>query len=282
MKKRIIRGLSAILFTLSCSTLIAFASLADTPGTVNGSVDSVTDSQIGGWAWNSEDMDEIINVELHIYPSGSSEEIHTGSVKAEQYRHDLHTAYKDGYHGFQYDIDWLSLEGTSFDIKAYAVSKTERVLLSGISSYTKRQAASRLLRKKQHFRNNRNNMVPGFVMETSANEAAETQAAASEAQVTPVTTSLGIFTTSGYCSCEKCSSGYGLTYSGTVPQANHTISADITKLPIGTRVMIGDIIYTVEDIGSKVTGNKIDIYYASHEEALNHGLQEVEVFLVEE
>ena len=141
MKKRIIRGLSAILFTLSCSTLIAFASLADTPGTVNGSVDSVTDSQIGGWAWNSEDMDEIINVELHIYPSGSSEEIHTGSVKAEQYRHDLHTAYKDGYHGFQYDIDWLSLEGTSFDIKAYAVSKTERVLLSGISSYTKRQAA---------------------------------------------------------------------------------------------------------------------------------------------
>ena len=83
--------------------------------------------------------------------------------------------------------------------------------------------------------------------------------------------SLGIFTTSGYCACSSCSGTNTLTYSGTVPQADHTISADL----------IGDIVYTVEDMGSGVDGNLIDIFYATHEDAWNHGLQEQEVFLAE-
>ncbi|MFR2847746.1 MAG: 3D domain-containing protein [Hungatella hathewayi] len=77
--------------------------------------------------------------------------------------------------------------------------------------------------------------------------------------------SLGIFKTTGYCSCEKCSKGSGLTYSGTTPTPNHTISADLTLLPLGTKVKINDIVYTVEDMGGGVDGRKIDIYYGSHE-----------------
>ena len=92
--------------------------------------------------------------------------------------------------------------------------------------------------------------------------------------------SLGLFITSGYCTCELCSSGENLTFSGTVPQANHTVSADLTLLPINTKVIINDIVYTVEDKGSSVIGNHIDIFYASHEEAVAHGIQEAEVFLV--
>lgn len=92
--------------------------------------------------------------------------------------------------------------------------------------------------------------------------------------------SLGVFKTTGYCNCEKCSNGTGLTYSGTAPTANHTISADLSILPLGTKVRIGDIIYTVEDIGGGVDGHKIDIYYSSHEDALAHGLSSAEVFLV--
>lgn len=94
--------------------------------------------------------------------------------------------------------------------------------------------------------------------------------------------SLGLYFTSGYCTCEICSSGESLTFSGTVPQANHTISADLTILPLNTKVIIDDIVYTVEDKGSSVVGNRIDIYYDSHEEAVAHGLKEVEVFLVKE
>lgn len=93
--------------------------------------------------------------------------------------------------------------------------------------------------------------------------------------------SLGTFVTTGYCSCEECSGGFGLTYSGTVPQARHTISADISLFPVGTLLMIDDIIYTVEDIGSDVIGNHIDIYYDNHEDAVAHGRQMQEVFTVE-
>lgn len=99
-----------------------------------------------------------------------------------------------------------------------------------------------------------------------------------------VPVSLGMFTVTGYCSCEICcpSSVSKLTYSGTEPQPDHTVSADIDIFPIGTRLMIDDIIYTVEDIGSNVTENKIDIFYATHEEALAHGTTTAEVFAVPE
>lgn len=93
--------------------------------------------------------------------------------------------------------------------------------------------------------------------------------------------SLGMFTTTGYCNCSKCSGGFNMTYSGTVPKANHTLSADINHYPIGTKLMINGIIYTVEDIGSSVIDNKVDIYYSSHQEAVAHGMKQEEVFMVE-
>ncbi len=95
-------------------------------------------------------------------------------------------------------------------------------------------------------------------------------------------TSQGMFTTTGYCNCSNCSGGHNLTYSGTVPQARHTISADINVYPIGTKLMIDDVIYTVEDMGSSVKENWIDIYYGSHEEAVAHGMKTQEVFSVVE
>lgn len=98
----------------------------------------------------------------------------------------------------------------------------------------------------------------------------------------PQKISLGIFTTTGYCSCEVCSTGNNLTYTETMPQAGHTIAADITIFPIGTKLMIGETIYTVEDIGSSVTRNKIDIFYATHQEAAEHGVKQEEVFAVYE
>lgn len=93
--------------------------------------------------------------------------------------------------------------------------------------------------------------------------------------------SLGIVTTTGYCNCSICSGGHGLTYSGTVPKANHTISADIDLFPIGTKLMIHGTVYTVEDIGGAVEGNKIDIYYDNHEDAMAHGSKQEEAFRVE-
>lgn len=98
----------------------------------------------------------------------------------------------------------------------------------------------------------------------------------------PKETSLGTFTITGYCGCSKCSGSHGLTYSGTVPTANHTISADLNLFPLGTKLKIDGIIYTVEDKGSAVKGKTLDIYYDTHDEALAKGRYSAEVFLMNE
>ena len=90
--------------------------------------------------------------------------------------------------------------------------------------------------------------------------------------------SYGVFKISAYCDCEKCCGDYVYTYSGTVPKENHTISADLNQFPLGTKLCINGIVYTVEDKGSSVTKNRLDIYFDTHEEALDYGLQKAEVF----
>ncbi len=89
--------------------------------------------------------------------------------------------------------------------------------------------------------------------------------------------SLGLFSATAYC---PRSGKQSLTYSGTIPQPNHTLSADITILPLGTKVMIDDVVYTVEDIGSGVKGNTVDIFFGSYAEAINFGRQTKELFQV--
>ncbi len=88
--------------------------------------------------------------------------------------------------------------------------------------------------------------------------------------------SLGMFITTGYSSSEEST----LTCSGTIPKARHTIAADLSLFPVGTKLMLNDIIYTVEDCGSAVIGKHIDIFYDTEEEASSHGKKTEEVFSV--
>lgn len=86
---------------------------------------------------------------------------------------------------------------------------------------------------------------------------------------------LGRFKLSGYCACEKCGTGTGLTYSGKKVRANHTVAADLSVLPLGTYVILegleeGDThnydgVYQVEDKGGGVKGKHLDIYQTTHD-----------------
>lgn len=89
---------------------------------------------------------------------------------------------------------------------------------------------------------------------------------------------LGSFDVTAYCGCDGCSKGNALTYAGTKPKADHTISADLDVFPLGTQLVIDGTVYTVEDTGSGVDGNHLDIYFDSHEEALEYGRQTEEVY----
>ena len=83
------------------------------------------------------------------------------------------------------------------------------------------------------------------------------------------------FIATGYCNCSKCGGGSGRTAMGTIPQANRTVAMP-KGYSFGTKIEIqGMGTYIVEDRGGAIKGNKIDIYFNSHKEALNFGKRTV-------
>lgn len=93
--------------------------------------------------------------------------------------------------------------------------------------------------------------------------------------------SLGIFRTTGYCPCYRCSEGWGRrTSTGATATSGHTVAVDPRVIPYGTKLMIEGVIYTAEDRGGGVKGNHIDIFFDSHTQTRQHGSRQQEVFLV--
>ena len=87
-----------------------------------------------------------------------------------------------------------------------------------------------------------------------------------------------------YCSCEKCCNQWALnrpkdengneivyTASGTVAKQGRTIAADPKFYPYGTKVIFDGVEYTVEDCGGAIKGNRIDVYFDNHKDALIFG-----------
>lgn len=94
------------------------------------------------------------------------------------------------------------------------------------------------------------------------------------------TVSLGVYKITAYCGCAKCCGKTdGITASGTHVTAGRTIAAP-PEIPFGTQIIINGHTYTVEDRGGAIKGNRIDIYFETHEEALAFGVQYVEIFKV--
>lgn len=83
-----------------------------------------------------------------------------------------------------------------------------------------------------------------------------------------------------YCSCSKCcGKTTGTTASGTKATAGRTVAAS-SKFAFGTKVNIGGHIYTVEDRGGAISGNRIDVYVNSHAQALQWGVKYLPVSVV--
>ena len=102
----------------------------------------------------------------------------------------------------------------------------------------------------------------------------------------------------GYCKCKKCCSWkrnwygkaviakgpskgtkkkIGVTASGTKATPG-TIAADTRAYPFGTLMYIPGYGYgNVEDRGGAIKGEKIDLYFKTHQQALNWGRRKVPV-----
>ena len=84
------------------------------------------------------------------------------------------------------------------------------------------------------------------------------------------------FSATGYCKCSKCcGKSTGRTASGATAQAGVTVAMP-SKYAFGTKVEIkGMGTYIVQDRGGAIQGNRIDIFFNSHQEALNFGRRTV-------
>lgn len=296
MKTRLRHGFTSSLLALAASAMCFFPSYAETKGTLNPE----TSPAISGWAMDTENPDTPVSVILCLYTDGSTESAELAKVTADQHRND-DTETEGNGHAFSYTVDWNALEGTEFVIEAYVETEDGKDKLDGMLSYKKETVIPPIPGSGEAD----NSDADSGQEEAQANESAAAEPAKADAsqdtKKSPAASGpateiagtysgasgkkgayLGQFTATAYCNCsECCSGGFSLTYSGTVPKENHTISADISRYPIGTKLMINDIIYTVEDIGGSIAGNRLDIYFDSHREALNYGRQTVDVYAVQ-
>lgn len=113
------------------------------------------------------------------------------------------------------------------------------------------------------------------------------QETVTETTMVRVGDSLGNVVTSGYCNCPICCGVWsgGPTASGVYPTANHTLAVDASDpfVPIGTKVVMNGIEYTVEDTGAFARyGVQFDVYYDNHAAASAHGHQTWECFLADD
>ena len=127
---------------------------------------------------------------------------------------------------------------------------------------------------------------------TSAPEApAQEEKAADEKKMTdhPV----GVCEITAYCTCVKCcgiwsaehpsrqGTGYvQKTATGTIPTEGRTVAVDKDVIPLGSIVIIDGVTYIAEHTGNAVKGNVVDIYFDSHEEAVQFGRRTAQVTYV--
>jgi len=90
-----------------------------------------------------------------------------------------------------------------------------------------------------------------------------------------------LFKVTAYCPCLKCcGKTNGITASGTKAAPGRTIATS-TQFTFGTKLLINGTTYVVEDRGGAIKGDRIDVYFNTHQEALQWGVKYLPVQVVE-
>lgn len=75
----------------------------------------------------------------------------------------------------------------------------------------------------------------------------------------------GDFYLTAYCDCAACQEQWvGTTATGEKPTPGDTIAVDPEVIPLGSKVKIDGRVYTAEDTGGAIKGNRIDVLLGSH------------------
>ena len=101
-----------------------------------------------------------------------------------------------------------------------------------------------------------------------------------------ITTHSAVFKVTHYCGCRKCCGAYSggsesVAYgaSGKRLEAFVSVAVDPGVIPLGTVLHDAEgRLYRAEDTGSGIKGNRIDLFVGDHQEAINVGVREMELF----
>ena len=99
--------------------------------------------------------------------------------------------------------------------------------------------------------------------------------------------SLGKFKLTAYCPCFKCCGKWaynrpnGVIYGaiGEELKEGYSIAVDPNVIPYKTKVIIDGKTYKAQDCGGAIKGNRIDVYFEDHNDALEFGVQYKEIFV---
>ncbi len=92
-----------------------------------------------------------------------------------------------------------------------------------------------------------------------------------------------------YCPCSICCGAYSSGYTANGARATQYVTvAAPSHIPFGTRVYIPALshypnggYFTVQDRGGAIQGNRIDVYFDSHSEALRFGRKSLQIYILE-
>lgn len=183
------------------------------------------------------------------------------------------------------DITWIPVmleDGQTGYVSAELVDVDELYEIAVSAEELERQAAEEAARKAAEEEAARRAAQAAAASQSSGSSSSSNSDTYQGATTTPVAATesgecIGTFTITAYCGCDKCC-GNKKTASGTTPTEGRTIAADTSILPFGTQVVIDGIVYTVEDCGSGVVGNHIDIFFATHAKAKAFGRKTIKVY----
>ena len=119
-------------------------------------------------------------------------------------------------------------------------------------------------------------------IKASFSSSAETGSMEAHAETLPV-----VFEVTAYCPCELCCGEYsdGVTASGHIIEEGDTFIAAPVEIPFYTRLAIdgyaGGSYVEVKDRGGSIVGNKLDVFFSTHQEAINFGRQFLKVRFLE-
>lgn len=97
---------------------------------------------------------------------------------------------------------------------------------------------------------------------------------------------LGDFKVTAYCSCSECCDDWAdnrpdgkvIGAAGEELIPNYSVAVDSDVIPYGTEILIDGVSYIAHDTGSAIKGNRIEIYFENHDDALDFGVQKKKVF----